>query len=172
MGPQIIRTLDFLGFGGFWEEVFFRRFWGPEKSAQNLEKSAGGAKQNLSRVFFGRPGGMRGAAGEVRRGLEPLRVWQGSGNLGLGKNWQELEVGIRHAVPRRGRRIAPRIPLGLNRGSTYHVVFDVLVRCPKIMVNDHTIDQQWDQSGPGGGARGTRKSMNIWKSKKNANAKK
>jgi hypothetical protein len=30
--------------GAFWEEVFFRRFWDRKKSAQNLEKSAGGAK--------------------------------------------------------------------------------------------------------------------------------
>ena len=31
MGAQITQTLDFWDFGAFWEELFFRRFWGQEK---------------------------------------------------------------------------------------------------------------------------------------------
>ena len=33
----------------------------------------------FSALFLGRPGGMRGAAGEVRRGLEPFRARQDPG---------------------------------------------------------------------------------------------
>jgi len=50
---------------------FFNVFWDRKKSAQNPEKSAGGDKKKKSGLFWGRPGGMRGAAREVRRGPPP-----------------------------------------------------------------------------------------------------
>jgi len=56
--------------------VFFRRFWGPEKVGPKSGKIRKKASEGRWAYW---PGGMRGASGEVRRGLEPLRVRQESG---------------------------------------------------------------------------------------------
>ena len=70
------RIFEILGRSG--RRCFIDVFGDRKKSAQNPEKSAGGATKRISGLFFGRPGGMCGAAGEVRRGSEPLRARQGS----------------------------------------------------------------------------------------------
>ena len=64
-GPRIFEILARSG-----RRCFLNVFGNRKKSAQNLEKSAGGATKKVSGLIVGRPGGMRGAAGEVRRGLK------------------------------------------------------------------------------------------------------
>ena len=69
-----LRFGSVLGGGVF--STFFETGKSRPKIRKNPEKSQrGGAKTPK----MGRPGGMRGAAREVRRGLEPLRVRQESG---------------------------------------------------------------------------------------------
>ena len=53
----------------------FRRFWGPEKVGPRKNLILW-AETGAKTTKIARPGGMRRAAREVRRGSEPLRVWQ------------------------------------------------------------------------------------------------
>ena len=69
----------FLRFGGVLGGCVFSTFLGTGKSRPKIWKNQPAELIYFSGVFFGRPGGMRGAAREVRRGLEPLRVRQESG---------------------------------------------------------------------------------------------
>ena len=78
--------------GGFWRCLIFGVFWTGKKSAKNPEKSDIPAQKNEMTVFLGRPGGMRGATGEVRRGpnLSGFGKFE-IGSSGIGKK-------IRHAA--------------------------------------------------------------------------
>ena len=63
----------------FWNVLgggVFSTFLGTGKSRPKIRKNRSKGTQTRK---MGRPGGMRGASGEVRRGLEPLRVRQESG---------------------------------------------------------------------------------------------
>ena len=100
--------------GGFWRCSIFGVFWTGKESATNPQKSDILAPKCKVPVFLGRPGGMRGATGEVRRGPNLSgfgRFWigrTGIGRTGIGKK-------VRHAAPflRKGRRKAQaRIPPG------------------------------------------------------------
>ena len=70
----ITQTPDFLDFWAFWKEVFFRRFLGSEKVGPKSGKKK--FQKEIEPSKIARPGGMRGASGEVRRGWRPLRVRQ------------------------------------------------------------------------------------------------
>ena len=73
-GVRFLRFCSVLG------RDVFSTFWGTGKSRLKIWKSQPAElKKNISGLFVGRPGGMRGASGEVRRGLEPLRVRQDPG---------------------------------------------------------------------------------------------
>ena len=71
------------GFVIFWSVLgggVFSTFVGTEKSRPQIWKNPIlWAKTGAKTTKMARPGGMRGASGEVRRGLEPLRVRQESG---------------------------------------------------------------------------------------------
>ena len=68
MRPKITRTPDFRDFWAFWEEVFFDIFWDNKKSAKIWKNPTLWFQRSVRVVILGRPGGMRGATGEVRRG--------------------------------------------------------------------------------------------------------
>ena len=70
----------FLRFWGVLGGGVFSRFFGTGKSRSKIRKNPIlWAETGAKTTKIDRPGGMRGAAGEVRRGLEPLRVRQESG---------------------------------------------------------------------------------------------
>jgi hypothetical protein len=55
----------------------FSTFLGTRKSQPKIQKNPIlWAKTGARTTKIARPGGMRGASGEVRRGSEPLRLWQ------------------------------------------------------------------------------------------------
>ena len=66
------------------------------RSAKNLPKiekmAARGSPKGVRLLILGRPGGLCGAAGGVRRGLKPLRVWQGSWARHLSLKFRGLEI--------------------------------------------------------------------------------
>ena len=72
-GRRIFKILERSG-----RRCFFDVFGDQKKSAQNLEKSGKKPARGAKTTKIARPGGMREASGEVRRGLEPLRVRQES----------------------------------------------------------------------------------------------
>ena len=71
------------GFLRFWSVLgggVFSTFLGTGKSRPKIRKNLIlWAEMGAKTPKMARPGGMRGASGEVRRGLEPLRVRQESG---------------------------------------------------------------------------------------------
>ena len=71
------------GFLRFWSVLgggVFSTFFGTGKSRPKIWKNPIlWAETGAKTTKIARPGGMRGASGEVRRGLEPLRVRQESG---------------------------------------------------------------------------------------------
>ena len=76
-GHPGIRFLRFCGVQG---GSVFSTFFGTGKSQPKIRKNPIlWAETGAWTTKIARPGGMRGAAGEVRRGLEPLRVRQDSG---------------------------------------------------------------------------------------------
>ena len=96
MEPQIVNKIEFWDCWEFWKKMFFQGFWKEKKSGQNPEKKQRGGT-DPSKIT--RPGGMRGASGEVRRGWRPLRVRRDSdpefqsqnfqfGISGFGKNFE------------------------------------------------------------------------------------
>ena len=80
-GTKFHPDARFLRFWGVLGGGVFSTFFGTGKSRpkirKNPEKKQPARGQQTRKM--GRPGGMRGASGEVRRGLEPLRVRQESG---------------------------------------------------------------------------------------------
>ena len=71
------RIFEILGRSG--RRCFFDILGDRKKSAQSPEKSRKIGPKGQQTQKMSRPGGMRGASGEVRRGLEPLWVRQESG---------------------------------------------------------------------------------------------
>ena len=70
----------FLRFWGVSEGWYFSMiFWSAKKSPNIWKNPILWAEMGAKTSKMARPGGMRGASGEVRRGLEPLRVRQESG---------------------------------------------------------------------------------------------
>ena len=78
--------------GGFWRCLIFGVFWTGKKSAKNPEQSDILVPKIVNPGFLGRPGGMRGATGEVRGGpTSPDLANLDIGSSGIGKK-------IRHAA--------------------------------------------------------------------------
>ena len=72
--------------------MIFGVFWTGKKSAKNLEKSDILVSKVGRTVILGRPGGMRGATGEVRRGPN----LSGFGKLDIGSSG--IGKKVRHAA--------------------------------------------------------------------------
>ena len=78
--------------GGFWKVSNFHEFWGRQKVSQKSENIDTWAAKGKSGTHFGRPGGMRGAAGGTFGGLEELpkacKTWNWA------KSSRNLELGV------------------------------------------------------------------------------
>ena len=89
--------------GVFWRRPFFV-FFGAAKSRSRLYKNTVFFAPVLTLAIFGRPGGMRGAAREVRKAKRPLRDRQNTGfqvfRVGEGKSHK-----VRPSCGRGGRSL-------------------------------------------------------------------
>ena len=129
--PGAVRGRIFQILGGFWRRLIFDEFLGHVQVGQKSKKSGLWRPKTKFAHIRGRPGGMRGAAGEVRRGWTPpdsagncrkTHFWFGGGEGELGKGFgkgfsekerrrENLVQSPRHA-PREGRRTDWRPPAG------------------------------------------------------------